>query len=501
MTGSISTTAGKPADRQDRLADRAAGGGSGHRATRTMIDTLFDAGTFTELEALSSRAITGHGEVDGRAVCVYGLVAADAPTRADLDKVVRLVELALTTGRPVVGITAAADGPPDDGLSGVAALGALLRTTVRASGVIPQISVTLGPVIGDLVFPPAMVDFVVMVKSGSLALSDPATIATMTPDEPAPDGVGGADFHLRRSGLVHHVADDPQDAADVVRDLLAHLPANNRSIAPRLTVVHSPDENSPTDDDLELDTVIPAAPDLPYDVRDVIERLVDGGAFLELQADRAANIVTGFGHLDGHSVGVVANQPKHLAGYLDIAAAEKAARFVRTCDAFNLPVVTLVDVPGFLTSAGEEANGLIRCSAKLVHAYGEASVPMITVVLRKAYGAAYLAMGSRAIGADTALAWPTARIAPAAASVAVRRAAEARGPESGTPGPDVESQLWKLQAEYEREHLNPDAAARLGQLDAVVAPSTTRAHVATALRLLRTKMVMPAARKHGNIPL
>lgn len=503
MTGPISTTAGKLADLHDRLAERAADGDVPGRCpeTRTMIDTLVDAGTFAELETMGGRAITGHGEIDGRTVCLYGLTAdRTGPSRADLDKVIRLYELALSTGRPVVGITAGADGPPADGMSGIAALGGLLQATVRASGIVPQISVVLGSVCGDLAFPPAMADVVVMVQTGSLALADPATTATMTPDEPAPEGVGTADAHLRRSGLAHHVADDPQDAADFVRDLLAHLPANNQATAPRLPVDHSPDENSPTDDDLELDTIIPDAPDLPYDVRDVIERLVDDGVFLELQAGRAANIVTGFGHLDGHSVGVVANQSNHLAGYLDIAAAQKAARFVRTCDAFNLPIVTLVDVPGFLTSADEEANGLIRCSATLVHAYGEASVPMITVVLRKAYGAAYLAMGSRHLGADTALAWPTARIAPAAASDAVRRAAAARV-QAGAPGPDVESQLWHLQADYERDHLNPYAAARLGQLDAVVPPSATRAHLATALRLLRTKMVTPPARKHGNIPL
>lgn len=504
MTGSSSTTTGKLADLHDRLAHRAASGSSA--AARSVIDNLFDTGTFVETDTMSGRpgqALTGHGTVDGRAVCVYGLTPAEGtgPGRTDCDKVVRLIDLALTTGRPIVAITASAGGPPDDGMAGVGALGEILHATIRASGVVPQVSVIVGEIHGDLALPPALADVAVMVRKSSLLLSDPAMITVVTGEEVDVDDTGGADIHLRWSGLAHQVADEPWDAADFVRDLLSHLPANNQAPAPRSAGESTPDEKAPTEEDVELDTIIPDSPDLPYDVREIIWRLLDGGGFLELQAGRADNVITGFGHLDGHSIGVVANQPRHLAGYLDIAAAEKAARFVRTCDTFNLPVLTLVDVPGFLPNADQEADGLIRCSAKMVHAYGEASVPKITVVLRKAYGAAYLAMGSKQLGGDTVLAWPTARIAPVPASAAVQRVFAARLRQATERGEDVESLLWELHTDYERDHLNPYDAAGLGHLDRVVPPSQTRAHIAAALHLLRTKMITLPARKHGNIPL
>lgn len=503
MTGSSITTASKLHDLHDRLADRTT---SDHIVARSVIDHLFDTGTFTETDAMTGRpgqVITGNGTIDGRSVCVYGLTPAQdtRPDRSDCEKVVRLIDLALTTGRPIVAITASIDGPPDDGMAGVGALGGILAATIKASGVVPQVSVIVGAVRGDFVFPPALADFVVMVQQSSLMLSDPTTVSVVTGEDVDVNDIGGAETHLRWSGLAHQVVNEPGDAADFVRDLLAHLPANNAAHAPRSTDEPPPDPDDPTADDRELDAIIPDSPDLPYDVREIIGRLVDGGELLELQADRAPNVVTGFGQVDGHSVGVVANQPRHLAGYLDMAATEKAARFVRTCDSFNLPILTLVDVPGFVPYPEQETDGLIRCCSKMLHAYGEASVPKITVVLRKGYGTAYLAMGSKQLGGDTTLAWPTARIAPVPASAAVQRDFAARLQHAAERGQDIESLLWALHTEYERDHVNPYEAANLGHLDQVVPPSQTRAHIASALRLLRNKMTTLPVRKHGNIPL
>jgi propionyl-CoA carboxylase beta chain len=375
----------------------------------------------------------------------------------------------------------------------------IMRRNTRASGVIPQISLIMGPAAGGAVYSPALTDIIVMVeKTSHMFITGPDVIRTVTGEEVGFEELGGARTHSTRSGVAHYLAPDEDEAIEYVKDLLSYLPSNTLTTAP---VYPQELAKSVTSEDRALDTVIPDSPNQPYDMQTVIRTVLDDGEFLEVQPLFAQNVVVGFGRVEGRSVGVIANQPSHFAGTLDIDASEKAARFVRLCDANNIPVLTFVDTPGFLPGTGQEYDGIIRRGAKLLYAYAEATVPLVTLITRKAYGGAYIVMGSKDLGADVNLAWPTAQIAVMGAQGAVnilhrrdlKQVAESDG--------DVEAERLRLQTEYEEEFATPYLAAERGWIDSVIEPSQSRIQIARALRMLRTKRESLPTKKHGNIPL
>ncbi len=529
----IHTTAGKLADLRNRLAEAHHPVGEaavekqhakGKMTARERIHALLDDGSFVEIDALARHrstnfglsanrptgdgVVTGYGTIDGREVCVFSqdvTVFGGSLGEVYGEKIVKVMDLALKTGRPLIGINEGAGARIQEGVVSLGLYGEIFYRNVQASGVIPQISLIMGPNAGGHVYSPALTDFIVMVdKTSQMFVTGPDVIKTVTGEDVTMEDLGGAQTHMARSGVAHYVAPDEQDALDYVKELVGYLPNNNRAEAPRYPApnpVETSIEESVTATDLELDTIIPDSPNQPYNMIEVIERLVDDGEFLEVQAGRAANIVVGFARIDGRSVGIVANQPIQFAGTLDIDASEKAARFVRTCDAFNIPIITLVDVPGFLPGTDQEYGGIIRRGAKLLFAYGEATVGKITVITRKAYGGAYDVMGSKHMGADVNLAWPTAQIAVMGASGAVGFVYRKELKAAEAEGKDVDAVRLDLQQEYEDTLVNPYVAAERGYLDAVIPPSHTRAYIAKSLRLLERKSVSLPPKKHGNIPL
>ncbi|MGL4306915.1 MAG: acyl-CoA carboxylase subunit beta [Mycobacteriaceae bacterium] len=529
----IHTTAGKLADLRRRQAEAQCPVGEaavekvhqkGKLTARERIAALLDEGSFVELDALARHrsvnfgladkrppgdgVVTGYGTVDGREVCVFSQdVTVFGGSLGEIygEKIVKVMDLAVKTGRPLVGINEGAGARIQEGVVSLGLYGEIFHRNVRASGVIPQISLIMGPNAGGHVYSPALTDFVVMVdKTSQMFVTGPDVIKTVTGEDVTMEDLGGAHTHMEKSGVAHYVASGEQDAIDYVKELLSYLPSNNRAETPRLPVAQPAAgsiEETLTEEDLELDTLIPDSPNQPYDMHEVIRRILDDDEFLEVQAGRAPNIIIGFGRVDGRSVGIVANQPTQFAGTLDIAASEKAARFVRTCDCFNVPIITLVDVPGFLPGTDQEYNGIIRRGAKLLYAYGEATVGKITVITRKAYGGAYDVMGSKHMGADINLAWPTAQIAVMGASGAVGFVYRQELINAEKNGDDVDALRLKLQQEYEDTLVNPYVAAERGYVDAVIPPSHTRGQIATALRLLERKTVSLPPKKHGNIPL
>ncbi|MGB3886119.1 acyl-CoA carboxylase subunit beta [Gordonia sp. (in: high G+C Gram-positive bacteria)] len=528
----IHTTAGKLADLRNRLAEaefpvgKAAADKAhdkGKLTARERITHLLDEGSFVELDALARHrstnfgladrrpmgdgVVTGYGTVDGREVCVFSQDAAvfgGSLGEVYGEKIVKVMDLAIKTGRPLVGINEGAGARIQEGVVSLALYGEIFGRNVRASGVIPQISLIMGPNAGGHVYSPALTDFVVMVdKTSQMFVTGPDVIKTVTGEDVTQEDLGGASTHMTKSGVAHYVAADEEDALDYVKELLGYLPSNCRADAPRLPAPQRDGsiEDNLTEEDLELDTIIPDSPNQPYDMHEVIRNILDDDEFLEVQAERAMNVIVGFGRVDGRSVGIVANQPTQFAGCLDIDASEKAARFVRTCDAFNVPIVTLVDVPGFLPGTEQEYNGIIRRGAKLLYAYGEATVGKITVITRKAYGGAYDVMGSKHMGADVNLAWPTAQIAVMGASGAVGFVYRSKIKEAQANGDDVNALMLELQQEYEDTLVNPYVAAERGYVDAVIPPSHTRGQIANALKLLERKLVQLPPKKHGNIPL
>nr|BFF18338.1 hypothetical protein GCM10025730_18590 [Promicromonospora thailandica] len=377
----------------------------------------------------------------------------------------------------------------------------MFRRNVAASGVIPQISLILGPSAGGAVYSPALTDFIVMAdQTSNMFITGPDVIRTVTGEDVDFETLGGARTHNSRSGVAHYMGSDEDDALDYVRHLVSYLPQNNLSDAPAFP----PEDDTVlevTPEDEALDALIPDSDNQPYDMREAVEAVLDPESFLEVQPMFATNVLIGFGHVEGQSVGIIANQPQSMAGTLDIDAAEKAARFVRTCDAFNIPVLTFVDVPGFLPGVGQEHQGIIRRGAKLIYAYAEATVPLVTIITRKAYGGAYIVMGSKQLGADVNLAWPTAQIAVMGASGAVNILQRGALKAVQEAGGDVEAERARLTAEYEDAIVNPWDAAERGYVDAVIRPSETRVQVVRALRALRTKRSTLPPKKHGNIPL
>lgn len=527
-----STTAGKIADFKARRAEANTPmgetalnkvRGQGRMTARERLDYLLDEGSFIETDQLARHRthdfglygkrpvtdgiVTGWGTIDGREVCIFsqdGTVFGGALGEVYGEKMIKIMELAVTTGRPLIGLYEGAGARIQDGAVSLDMIARTFYHNINASGVVPQISVIMGACAGGNAYSPALTDFVVMVdQTSKMFVTGPDVIKTITGEMITQEELGGASAHMAAAGNSHYTASSDEDALEFVQELVGFLPSNNRSMAPREDYDReegSIDDNL-TPDDLRLDHIIPDSPASPYDVRDIIDSLTDDGDYLEIQADRAENVVIAFGRIEGESIGFVANQPTQLAGCLDIDASEKAARFIRTCDAFNIPVVMLVDVPGFLPGAGQEHNGILRRGAKLLYAYGEATVPKITVTMRKAYGGAYCVMGSKGLGADVNLAWPTAQIAVMGAAGAVgflHRKELAKAVENDE---DVFALTQAFEQEYENHMLNPYMAAERGLIDAVILPSETRGHITRNLRLLRNKHVQRPARKHGNIPL
>jgi propionyl-CoA carboxylase beta chain len=523
MTEDIHTTAGKIEDLRKRL-DEAVHAGSaraiekqhakGKMTARERIEKLVDEGSFTELDEFARHrstnfgmqdnrpygdgVVTGYGTVDGRQVAIFSqdfTVMGGSLGEVFGEKIVKIMDFALKSGIPLIGINDSGGARIQEGVVSLGRYGEIFRRNARSSGVIPQISLILGPCAGGAVYSPAMTDFTVMVNETShMFITGPEVIKTVTGEEVGMEELGGAHTHSSRTGNSHYLANSEDDAIDYVKALLSYLPSNNMDEAPILPATE-PEEF--TDLDKSLNTLIPDSPNQPYDMHKVIAAILDESEFLEVQELWAPNIIIGFGRIEGHSVGIVANQPMQLAGTLNIDASEKAARFVRTCDAYGIPIITLVDVPGFLPGTDQEWNGIIRRGAKLLYAYGEASVPMVTLITRKAYGGAYDVMGSKHLGADINLAWPTAQIAVMGAQGAVnilyrKELSEAK---------DQEKLRKELITEYEDTLANPYVAAERGYIDAVIEPHQTRRYITRALVALRNKRDVLPPRKHGNIPL
>ncbi len=478
------------------------------------IEALLDEGSFQQLDGLARHrshnfglenerpygdgVITGYGTIDGRPVCVFAqdfTVFGGSLGEVFGEKIVKVMDLALKTGCPVIGINDSGGARIQEGVASLGLYGEIFYRNVQASGVIPQISLIMGPCAGGAVYSPAITDFIVMVdKTSHMFITGPDVIKTVTGEDVPFEELGGAHTHNTKSGVAHYMAADETDAFDYVRALLSYLPSNNLDEPP---IYDSEADLAINEHDRELDTLIPDSPNQPYDMHRIVEHVLDDDEFLEVQPLFAPNIICGFGRVEGRPVGVVANQPMQFAGTLDIDASEKAARFVRTCDAFNVPVLTFVDVPGFLPGTGQEWEGIIRRGAKLIYAYSEATVPLVTVITRKAYGGAYDVMGSKHLGADINLAWPTAQIAVMGAQGAVNILYRKELAEAADP----EAERARLIAEYESTLANPYVAAERGYVDRVIMPHETRPMIVRALRALRTKRASRPPKKHGNIPL
>jgi propionyl-CoA carboxylase beta chain len=519
----VHTTAGKLADLERRRYEAVHAGTAaavekqharGKLTARERIALLLDEGSFSELDELARHrahdfgmqaarpygdgVVTGTGTVDGRPVAVYSqdfTVFGGSLGEVYGEKIVKVMDLAMKTGCPVIGISDGGGARIQEGVAALGLFAEIFFRNTRASGVIPQVSLIMGPAAGGAVYSPAITDFTVMVQGTShMFITGPDVIKAVTGEDVTFEELGGAAAHATRSGVAHYQAADEEDAVSYARQLLSYLPSNNLSEPP--AVPAAPDYQLNAADEA-LDTLIPDSPNQPYDMHAVIAAVLDPGSFLEVHEGFARNIVTGLGRVAGAPVGVVANQPLHLAGCLDIDASEKAARFVRTCDAFSLPVVTFVDVPGFLPGVGQEHSGIIRRGAKLLYAYAEATVPKVTVITRKAYGGAYDVMGSKHLGGDVNLAWPTAQIAvmgaAAAVSILYRRDLAA--------APDPAALRAARTTQYEDTLANPYTAAERGYIDAVIRPARTRTHITRALATLHTKRETLPPKKHGNIPL
>ncbi len=485
---------------------------AGKLTARERIELLLDPGTFTELDKfVTHRAtefgmadkkipgdgvVTGYGNVEGRQIFVFAqdfTVFGGSLSGAYAQKICKIMDLACRVGAPVVGLNDSGGARIQEGVESLAGYADIFLRNTLASGVVPQISLILGPCAGGAVYSPAITDFIVMAKQSSyMFITGPDVIKTVTHEEVSKESLGGALAHNQRSGVAHFAVESEQAAILMTRELLSYLPSNNAEDPP-----HVPTEDDPARAEESLKTVVPSNPNKPYDVKEIIRAVVDSRHFFEVQEHYAKNIVVGFARLGGRSVGIVANQPAVLAGCLDIDASVKAARFVRFCDCFNVPLVTFVDVPGFLPGTQQEWGGIIKHGAKLLYAYAEATVPKVTVITRKAYGGAYDVMASKHIRADINYAYPTAEIAVMGPEGAVNiifrnELANAKDPAA---------ERTRLVNEYREKFANPFKAAELGYIDEVIRPEHTRAKLCRALEMLKDKRQENLPRKHGNIPL
>jgi len=484
----------------------------GKLTARERIEMLLDPGSFIELDRfkthrcddfgmerkkiLGDGVVTGYGTVEGRQVFVFAqdfTVFGGSLSGAYAEKICKVMDLAVSTGCPVVGLNDSGGARIQEGVVSLAGYADIFYRNVSSSGVVPQLSAILGPCAGGAVYSPAMTDFIVMAKKTSyMFITGPDVIRTVTHEEVSKEDLGGAQAHNAKSGVAHFAAEDEAGAIRILRELLSYLPSNNLDDPPQVPTQDPPDRR-----DESLKTAVPPNPNKPYDMKEIVRAVVDDRHFLEVSEHYARNIVTGFARLAGHSVGIVANQPSILAGVLDIDASRKAARFVRTCDAFNIPLVTFVDVPGFLPGTAQEWGGIITHGAKLLYAFAEATVPKLTVITRKAYGGAYDVMSSKHIKADVNLAFPTAEIAvmgpEGAVNIVFRRELDG--------APDAEAARKELVQKYRDTFANPYKAAELGYIDEVILPEDTRPRLCRALNMLAKKRADVPKRKHGNIPL
>jgi len=484
----------------------------GKLTARERVEKLLDPGSFQELDTFvrhrtlefdmqrnrpwGDAVVTGHGTIEGRRVCVFSqdfTVFGGSLGEVMAEKMCKIMDLAAKIGCPVIGINDSGGARIQEGVVSLGAYGDVFVRNVRCSGVIPQISLIMGPCAGGAVYSPAITDFIFMVKETShMFITGPDVIKTVTGEETTFEELGGAMTHNTKSGVAHFASEDEEACLQDCRYLFSFLPSNNLESPPRVLPTDDPDRM-----DEALDRVVPDSPNKPYDMRDVVRLVVDDGEFLEVHEHHARNIICGLSRLDGYAIGIVGNQPAALAGVLDIDASAKAARFVRTCDAFNIPILTLCDVPGFLPGTAQEWGGIIRHGAKLLYAFTEATVPKITVITRKAYGGAYDVMSSKHLLADFNFAWPTAEVAvmgpEGAVNIIYRRDI------ASSPTPD--ERRGKLMDDYKARFANPYAAAERGYIDDVIVAHETRPKIIAALRTLLTKREPGPQRKHGNIPL
>ncbi len=484
----------------------------GKLSARERIAHLFDQGTFQEVDMFVTHrctnfgmetkeipadgVVTGHGLVDGRPVFAYAqdfTARAGSPGEAHAQKICKVMDLAMKAGVPIVGMNDSGGARIQEGVDALSGYGEIFFRNSNASGVIPQISAIMGPTAGGAVYSPAMTDWIFMVKKTSyMFITGPQVIKAVTGEEISFEDLGGAMAHNQKSGVAHFACEDDGDAIDNIRELLSYLPANNMEDPPLAPVTDDPTREAP-----ELDTIIPDSPRAAYDVKKVITSIVDDGEYFEPHQYYAQNMVICFARLNGRVIGIIANQPKFMAGCLDINASDKATRFIRFCDAFNIPLLTIADVPGYLPGSNQEHAGIIRHGAKLLWCYSEATVPKLLLVTRKDYGGSYLAMCSKHLGADLAFAWPSAEIAVMGAEGAANiiHAREIKGAE------DPAAKRAEKIVEYDKLFSNPYMAASRGFVDAVIVPSETRPRLIQALEVMATKRETKPAKKHGNIPL
>jgi len=484
----------------------------GKLTARERLDLLLDKGSFRETDSfvvhrthafgleeqkyMGDSVVTGWGTVDGRLVYVYSqdfTVMGGSLGEVHAEKICKIMDLAIKNGSPIIGLNDSGGARIQEGVVSLAGYAEIFLRNTMASGVVPQISAILGPCAGGAVYSPALTDFVFMARGTSnMFVTGPDVVKSVTHEEVSFEELGGADVHAEKSGVCHVVAESEMDVLYLIRKLLSFLPQNNMENPPFLA---NSDDSLRMDE--ALDSIIPDDPAKPYDVKEVIRHIVDNTQFFEIHEGFAQNIVVGFAYLGGHSVGIVANQPQVLAGVLDIDASEKAARFVRFCDAFNIPIITFVDVPGFMPGSSQEHGGIIRSGAKLLYAYCEATVPKITIILRKAYGGAYIVMSSKHLRGDINFAWPTAEIAVMGPEGAVNIIFRKEMEKANNP----EKRKTELVSEYRENFATPYVAAERGFLDDIIEPRDTRPRLINALEMLQNKRDLNPSKKHGNIPL
>jgi acetyl-CoA carboxylase carboxyltransferase component len=484
----------------------------GRLTARERLEKLLDPGSFVEIDAFVTHrcsdfgvdkrrspgdsVVTGWGTVDGRKVCIYSqdfTTIGGTLSEVASEKICKVMDLAVRMGVPCLGINDSGGARIQEGVVSLDGYGNIFYRNVMSSGVVPQISIIAGPCAGGAVYSPAITDFTFMVKGTSyMYITGPDVVNAVTGEQVTHDELGGAKAHSEKSGVAHFAAEDEEDMYAQVRALLSYLPLNNMEDPPYEQPADDPNREAP-----ELDTIVPDSPNKPYDIKQVIQRVVDDGAFLEVHQHWAQNIVVGFARLNGYPIGIIANQPAYLAGVLDIDASTKGARFIRFCDAFNVPLLTFVDVPGYMPGTKQEWGGIIRNGAKLIFAYSEATVPKLTVITRKAYGGAYVVMSSLSLHSDYNVAWPTAEIAVMGAEGAVKIIFRKELKAAADPA----ARLAELVSDYESKFSNPYEAAARGYVEDVIEPRKTRAALVQALGLAQTKRQSLPPKKHGNIPL
>lgn len=514
----------KVEDLIDRRVQAKLGGGEkriasqhkkGKLTARERIDLLLDEGSFEELDMfvthrctnfglekekyMGDGVVTGHGTIDGRIVFVYAqdfTVFGGSLSETMAQKICKVMDMAMKMGAPIIGINDSGGARIQEGVTSLAGYAEIFQRNIMASGVVPQISAIFGPCAGGAVYSPALTDFILMTEDNSyMFVTGPKVVKSVTGEDITTEDLGGADVHARKSGVTHFKAESEEEGTMLIRKLISYMPQNNLEEAPLLKC------NDPIDRlEDSLNAIIPDNPNQPYDMKDVIHGIVDNGEFLEVHRHYARNIIVGFARFNGASTGIVANQPNFLAGVLDCDASRKAARFVRFCDAFNIPVLTLVDVPGFLPGSGQEYAGIIIHGAKLMFAYGEATIPKVTVTIRKSYGGAHDVMSSKQLRGDFNYAWPTAEIAVMGAAGAIE-VLEGKTIAAMTNDEERKAYIAEKEAEYKEKFANPYQAASFGYIDDVIEPRNTRFRVIRAFEALQTKKVVNPPRKHANIPL